>query len=105
MVLPQSFLSAPHLHRAPARGGAPGARRTLRLAQRLIALGMALGGKAGVRLGHPPAPAPQAATARLAHPPGAGSGRFCPAETAHLGHDPGGRGAPAARGTPAGSYR
>jgi transposase len=31
---------------------APWARRTLRLAQRLIALGMALGGKAGVRLGH-----------------------------------------------------
>src|SRR5438128_7860914 len=31
---------------------APGARRTLRLAQRLIALGVALGGKAGVRLGH-----------------------------------------------------
>jgi transposase len=28
------------------------ARRTLRLAQRLIALGMALGGKAGVQLGH-----------------------------------------------------
>jgi transposase len=31
---------------------APWARRTLRLAQRLIALGRALGGKAGVRLGH-----------------------------------------------------
>ena len=31
---------------------APWARRTLRLAQRLIALGMALGGKAGVQLGH-----------------------------------------------------
>jgi transposase len=31
---------------------APWARRTLRLAQRLVALGMALGGKAGVRLGH-----------------------------------------------------
>src|SRR5207244_5152805 len=31
---------------------APWARRTLRLAQRLIALGMALGGKAGVHLGH-----------------------------------------------------
>jgi transposase len=31
---------------------APWARRTLRLAQRLITLGMALGGKAGVRLGH-----------------------------------------------------
>jgi transposase len=31
---------------------APWARRTLRLAQRLIALGVALGGKAGVRLGH-----------------------------------------------------
>ncbi len=31
---------------------APWARRTLRLAQRLIALGMALGGKAGGRLGH-----------------------------------------------------
>jgi len=31
---------------------APWARRTLRLAQRLAALGMALGGKAGVRLGH-----------------------------------------------------
>src|SRR3989475_1868246 len=30
----------------------PWARRTLRLAQRLIALGVALGGKAGVRLGH-----------------------------------------------------
>src|SRR5262245_47747879 len=30
---------------------APWARRTLRLAQRLVALGMALGGKAGVRLG------------------------------------------------------
>ena len=31
---------------------APWARRTLRLAQRLVALGMALGGKAGVQLGH-----------------------------------------------------
>ena len=31
---------------------APWARRTLRLAQRLIALGVAWGGKAGVRLGH-----------------------------------------------------
>jgi len=31
---------------------APWARRTLRLAQRLIALGRALGGKAGVQLGH-----------------------------------------------------
>ena len=31
---------------------APWARRTLRLAQRLVALGMALGGKAGVPLGH-----------------------------------------------------
>src|SRR5262249_28024018 len=31
---------------------APWARRTLRLAQRLVALGMALGGKAGGRLGH-----------------------------------------------------
>jgi transposase len=31
---------------------APWARRTLRLAQRLVALGMALGGKAGVRLSH-----------------------------------------------------
>src|SRR5215468_612215 len=31
---------------------APWARRTLRLAQRLLALGIALGGKAGVQLGH-----------------------------------------------------
>jgi transposase len=31
---------------------APWARRTLRLAQRLVALGVALGGKAGVRRGH-----------------------------------------------------
>ncbi len=31
---------------------APWARRTLRLAQRLVALGLALGGKAGVRLSH-----------------------------------------------------
>jgi transposase len=31
---------------------APWARRTLRLAQRLVALGIALGGKAGARLGH-----------------------------------------------------
>jgi transposase len=31
---------------------APWARRTLRLIQRLVALGVALGGKAGVRLGH-----------------------------------------------------
>src|SRR2546428_11701105 len=31
---------------------APWARRTLRLVQRLVALGFALGGKAGVRLGH-----------------------------------------------------
>ncbi len=31
---------------------APWARRTLRQAQRLIALGLALGGKAGVQLGH-----------------------------------------------------
>src|SRR2546429_2896625 len=36
---------------------APWARRTLRLAQRLVALGMALGGKAGTRLRHPRAPA------------------------------------------------
>jgi transposase len=32
---------------------APWARGTLRLAQRLVALGVALGGTAGVRLGHP----------------------------------------------------
>jgi transposase len=31
---------------------APWARRTRRLVQRLVALGIALGGKAGVRLGH-----------------------------------------------------
>ena len=31
---------------------APWARRPLRLAQRLVALGVSLGGKAGVRLGH-----------------------------------------------------
>jgi len=31
---------------------APWARRTLRLAERIVALGVALGGKAGVRLGH-----------------------------------------------------
>src|SRR5262249_5501275 len=31
---------------------APGARHTLRLAQRLVALGVALGGTAGVHLGH-----------------------------------------------------
>ena len=31
---------------------APWARRTLRLAQRLVALGVALGGRAGVHLGH-----------------------------------------------------
>ena len=31
---------------------APWARRTLRLAQRLVALGVGLGGTAGVRLGH-----------------------------------------------------
>src|ERR671931_1013489 len=31
---------------------APWARRTLRLAHRLVALGIALGGKTGVRLGH-----------------------------------------------------
>jgi hypothetical protein len=31
---------------------APWARRTLRLVQRLIALGRALGGKSGVQLGH-----------------------------------------------------
>jgi hypothetical protein len=30
----------------------PWARRPLRLAQRLVALGVAVGGKAGVRLGH-----------------------------------------------------
>src|SRR5437660_14204 len=36
----------------PATVGTPWARRTLRLAQRLVALGVALGGKAGVRLGH-----------------------------------------------------
>src|SRR5919108_3194654 len=32
---------------------APWARRTLRLVQRLVALGIALGGTAGVQLGHP----------------------------------------------------
>jgi len=37
--------------RLPTVAG-PWARRTLRLAQRLVALGVALGGKAGVRLGH-----------------------------------------------------
>src|SRR6266545_2096232 len=50
---------APPVRCAPPRRGAsivtmaaPWARRTLRLAQRLVALGVALGGKAGVRLGH-----------------------------------------------------
>ena len=77
------------------------------------ALGVALGGKAGVqprpRVGpggepeHPPAPAPEAAAARFAHAPGAGGGRFRPAETAHLWHDPGGSGAPPARGAAPGA--
>ena len=44
--------AASYLHRTPAHGGGPLGARTLRLAQRLVALGVALGGKAGVRLGH-----------------------------------------------------
>ena len=52
MILPQSSLPPPHLHRTLAHRGCPWARRTLRLAERLVALGVALGGKAGVRLGH-----------------------------------------------------
>ena len=92
---------------------APWARRTLRLAQRLVALGVALGGTAGVRLGHalgpggepehPAAPAPPAAAPVVPHAHGAGGGRFRPAETAHLWHDPGGPGAPPARGPAPGS--
>src|SRR4030095_1218158 len=38
--------------RLPPPALAPRPRRALRLAQRLVALGMALGGRAGVRLGH-----------------------------------------------------
>jgi transposase len=63
---------------------APWARRTLRLAQRLVALGVALGGKAGGRLGprlgpagqpeHAPARAAPAAGAELSHAPRLGRG-------------------------------
>ena len=94
---------------------APWARRTLRLAQRLVALGVALGGKAGVRLGqrwglrgepeHPAAAAPPAARPVVPHAHRARGGRFRPAETAHLWHDPGGPGTPPARGAPPGSHR
>ena len=93
-------------------GAAPWARRTLRLAQRLIALGVALGGKAGVRLGHAwdVAMSRNTLLRRLRRlpapslpPRGAGGGRFCPAEAADLWHDPGGSGASAARGSAAGS--
>ena len=61
---------------------APWARRTLRLAQRLLALGGRLG-KAGVQLGrvgrgdeprHPPARAPPAAGPVVPHAQGAGGG-------------------------------
>ena len=52
VVLPQSCLPSPYLHRTPAHGGRSWARRTLRLAHRLGALGVALGGTAGVQLGH-----------------------------------------------------
>ena len=93
---------------------APWAWRTLRLAHRLGALGVALGGTAGVQLGHQWDLVVSrntllrllgSAAARFAHTPGARGRRFRPAETAHLWHDPGGPGAPEARGTPAGSYR
>src|SRR6267378_493740 len=52
MVLPQSPLRRRIFTERLPTIAAPWARRTLRLAQRLIALGVALGGKAGVRLGH-----------------------------------------------------
>src|SRR5439155_9826093 len=113
VVLRQSPRPPPHLHRTAADGGRP-------LGPAYPAAGPSLGrprrGPGGDSRGaawppvgpgsepeHPPAPAPEAAAARFAHTPGAGGGRFCPAETAHLWHDPGGPGAPAARGTPAGS--
>src|SRR6267378_4643753 len=52
MVLPQSPLRRRIFTERLPPNAAPWARRTLRLAQRLLALGVALGGKAGVRLGH-----------------------------------------------------
>src|SRR6266404_5314513 len=52
MVLPQSPLRRRIFTERLPTIAAPWARRTLRLAQRLLALGVALGGKAGVRLGH-----------------------------------------------------
>jgi hypothetical protein len=52
MVLPPSPLPAPPLHCTTAHGrGALGARPR-RIVQRLVALGIALGGTAGGRLGH-----------------------------------------------------
>ena len=106
VVLRQSPRPPPHLHRTAADGGRPWAWRT--------AAGPSLGrprrglwGTAGVQLGHQwdlvvsrntllrllrklPLPA-------CPHP-GARGRRFRPAETAHLWHDPGGPGAPEARG-------
>ena len=92
MVLPQSPCRRRIFTERLPTIAAPWARRTLRLAQRLIALGVALGGKAGVqprpRVGrgdqpqHAAAPAPPAAGPVVPHAPGAGGGRFCAAETA-----------------------
>ena len=48
----QPCLWAPHLYGTPPTVAAPWARRTLRLVQRLVALGLALGGRAGGRLSH-----------------------------------------------------
>ena len=92
----------------------PWARRTLRLTQRLVALGMALGEgwdapRPAVGPGrepeHPAARATPAAGPIVSHTQGAGRRRFRPAQTAHLRHDPGGSRAPAARGPAPGAHR
>ena len=86
---------------------APWARRTLRLAQRLVALGVALGGKAGVHLGHqwvlvepqyPGSVCCVGSPPRRSPRPPSWRGRFRPAQTPDLRHHPGGPGASAAGG-------
>jgi hypothetical protein len=113
VVLPQSCLPSPYLHRTPAHGGRslgpahPAAGPTLGRPRR--GPGGHSWGAAWPPVGrggepeHSPAPAPEAAAARFAHAPGARGGRFRPAETAHLWHHPRGSGAPPACGAAPGS--
>src|SRR4029077_2003448 len=98
MVLPQSFLSTPHLHRAsahrggplgapyPAAGPAPSRPRRGVGRQSRGAPRPRVGG--GRQPAHAPAPAAPPAGASRAYPPRAGGGRLGAAERPHLRHDP-----------------